>query len=208
MPKQKAGAPTTQAMDSLTGVKFLVKKLELKNSAEEDSLNFEVHDFVADLPLDGSNYNITSKQVPTGSYDEFKLKIDTPEDASSVQDSSFYNNSGSGEQDGYSIVINGIYNGSQFTYRTDEDFELEMALNPPLEVTDTTASASVAINVDPSSWFKDSSGNALDPTNPDNKEIIDENISRSFHAEHEEHGEHENPENGTDSGESGNNEDS
>jgi len=195
MPKQISGAPTTQAVDSLTEVKFLVKKLELKSSAEEDSMDFEVHDFVADLPLDGSNYDITSKQVPKGSYDEFKLKIDTPEDGSAVQDSSFYNNSGSEEHDGYSIVINGIYNGNQFTYRTGEDFELEMALNPPLAVTDTTASASVAINVDPSSWFKDSSGNALDPTNPDNREKIDENIRHSFHAEHEEHGEHEDHEN-------------
>lgn len=201
MPKQTAGTPTTQAVDSLTEVKFLVKKLELKSSAEEDSLDFEVHDFVADLPLDGSDYNITSKQVPTGVYDEFKLKIDTPEDGSSVQDSSFYNTSGSEEHDGYSIVISGLYNGKQFTYRTGEDFELEMALNPPLTVTDTT-SASVAINIDPSSWFKDSSGNALDPTNPDNREKIDENIRQSFHAEHEEHGEHEDHENNDgDSGE-------
>ncbi|MGD8749397.1 MAG: hypothetical protein PVI44_13115 [Balneolaceae bacterium] len=201
-PKLKSGSSTIQAVDSLIEVKLLVKKLELKNSMEEDSLDFEVRDFVADLPLDGSAYAITSAQVPTGVYDKFEVKIHKPENGSTVQDTSFFNNSGNSEEEtGYSIVIRGISNGEKFTYKSNKDFELEMELNPPLEVTDTT-SASVAINIDPASWFKDSAGNALDPNNPDNQEAINENIRQSFHAEHEEHdSEH-------DSGNENNNEDS
>src|SRR5680860_84190 len=56
---------TTQALDSLTQVKLLVDKIELKNSNEsegengdsqgehQDSVDFEAKNLVVDLPLDG-----------------------------------------------------------------------------------------------------------------------------------------------------------
>jgi len=212
--KQIASSPTTQAVDSLTEVKFLVKKLELKSHSTEfdgnendhedgeaeDSLDFELRNFVANLPLDGSDLKITSKDVPVGLYNKFEVKIAPPEDPSSIQDTDFYNSSSS-DTTGYSIVVKGIYNGEQFVYNTSEDFHLELELNPPLEVTDTTA-ASVSVNIDPSSWFTDSSGNTLDPTNPDNQEQIDANIKKSFHAEHETEHEDEHGDTGDENGDS------
>lgn len=175
------GSSTTQAVDSLTEVKMLVEELELESSLDQDSLDFEVEDLVVNLPLDGSEFKLVSENVPEGVYDEFETKIESPDEDSNVEDSDFYNNS-SEDGENYSIVVKGIYNGEKFTYRSEEDFELKLEMDPPLEISGNS-SPSVAINVNPASWFKDSSGNDIDPNDPDNRETIDENIENSFEAE-------------------------
>ncbi len=166
------------SIDSLTEVKFLVEELELE-SATEDSADFEVENLVVNLPLDGSQIELTSQQIPAGFYDEFEMEIENDDD-SQVNDPDFY--------DGdlkYSIVIKGFYNKEEFLFRSEEDFEIELELNPALEITDGNNSASVAIDIDPSIWFVDSQGNPLDPSDPVNRETIEENIKSSFEAEGE-----------------------
>ena len=170
------------ALDSLSEVKMLVEELELESSVDQDSLDFEADNLIVNLPLDGSDFVLTSSTVPEGVYDEFEMEMERPDDAS-VNDPDFYNDNGSDE--GYSIVSNGVYNGKDFIYRSQEDFELELELNPPLEVSANSA-PSVAINVDPFNWFKDEAGNDLDPTDPANIEQIDENIEKSFDVEKDE----------------------
>ena len=177
--QQKVAGKAMKSVDSLTEVKMLVEELELESTVDQDSLDFEVDDLIVNLPLDGSDFVLTEAAVPEGLYDEFELEIEEP-DNNAIQDPDFYNEDN--DSDGYSMVIKGIYNGEAFMYRSEEDFEIEMDLNPPLEVTADTAS-SVAINVDPFSWFKDEAGNDLDPTDPANSEQIDENIKKSFNAE-------------------------
>ena len=175
-------APKLKAMsvDSLTEVKLLVEELELE-SASEDSLDFEAEGLVVNVPLDGSELELSSRQLSNGVYDEFSMEIENDDDGQQVDDPDFYE----GEEE-YSIVVRGVYNGEDFTYRVDEDFEIELDLNPVIEITDNTNSAAVAINFDPTGWFVDSSGNPLDPNDPNNDEIIEENIENSFEAEGEE----------------------
>ena len=174
--------PFKQKVDSLTEIKLLVEELELESSFDADSLDFEVHDLIVSIPLDVSEFELTSATVPDGVYDEFEMEMEGPDEDSGVQDPDFYDDSGDDDDDGYSMVIRGVYNGEDFTYRSKEDFELELELNPPLEISNNT-SPSIAINIDPSSWFKDSSGNDLDPNDPNNREKIDENIENSFEIE-------------------------
>ena len=182
-PKMISAGPAIQAIDSLTEIKLLVEELELESTADNDSLDFEVDDLVVNLPLDGSELVLSSANVPAGTYDEFELEIEHDDD-SNVSDPDFINDSGD-DDDGYTVVVKGFYNGEEFTYRSMEDFEIEMEFNPPLEITNDS-SPSVAINVDPYLWFKDSSGNDLDPSDPANRETIDENIENSFEVEQEE----------------------
>jgi len=178
--KQLAKMPTAQAIDTLTEVKLLVEELELESSFDQDSLDFEVDDLIVNLPLNGSNFELTSATVPEGVYDEFEMEIENDDD-SNVNDPDFINDAGD-DDDGYTIVVRGVYNGEEFTYKSEEDFEIEMDLNPPLEVTSNN-SPTIAINIDPFSWFKDSSGNDLDPNDPNNRDTIDNNISNAFDAE-------------------------
>lgn len=177
--KQFKTMPSTQAVDSLTEIKMLVEELELE-SVNNDSLDFEVDNLIINLPLDGSEIELASSNVPSGTYDEFEMEIEYDDD-SNISDPDFIKESGD-DDDGYSIVVKGIYNGEEFTYRSDEDFEIEMEFNPPLEITGSSP-ASIAINIDPTGWFKDSSGNDLDPNDPANRDRIDENIENSFEAE-------------------------
>jgi hypothetical protein len=156
-------------------VKLFIEEMELE-SVNDDSSDFEIEYFIADLPLDGSPLVITEKSIPAGLYDEFELEIEKPDDDDDIEvnDSDFRDETGS-----YSLVVKGLFNGEEFTFRSTEDFELEMDLNPPLEVTETESSTLV-VSVDVNSWFKDSNGEYLDPKDFTNTERINETIENSF----------------------------
>lgn len=170
--KQFAG--NQEAADlTITEVKLYIDEMELE-SVENDSLDFEIEDFIVNLPLDGTPLTITEQQLPQGIYDEFELEIEKADDDITVSDSDFRDETGT-----YSMVVKGTYNGEDFTFRSAEDFELELELNPPLELGESESSTLV-IAVDVSSWFTGSSGEILDPNNPNNTERIHENIEDSF----------------------------
>ncbi len=155
-------------------VKMFIEEMELE-SVNDDSTDFEIEYFIADLPLDGSPLVITEKQIPSGLYDEFELEIEKPDDDDAeVNDTDFRDETGS-----YSLVVKGLFNGEEFTFRSTEDFEIEMDLNPPLEVTETESSTLV-VSVDVNSWFRDSNGEYLDPKDFANTERINETIEQSF----------------------------
>jgi len=161
-------------------VRFFVEEMELE-SVTEDSLDFEVENFIVNLPLDGSPLTITERVIPQGLYDEFELEVERPDDDDiEVNDPDFRDENGS-----YSVVVKGLYKGEEFTYRSREDFEIEMDLNPPLEITGSE-STSLVINIDVNSWFKDSDGMDLDPKDFNNSELIDDNIENSFEGYEEE----------------------
>lgn len=147
-------------------------------SVEEDSLDFEVENQVVELPLDGSAYQLSTENIALGFYDEFELEVDGIDEDDNVSDPDFTEGS-----DETSIVIKGTYNGEDFTFKSEEDFELEFEFNPPIEVKETTNSVAIDLTVDVSSWFVDGSGNELDPTDPNDHDQIEENIKNSFDAE-------------------------
>ena len=142
-------------------------------------MTLQILRLIVNLPLDGSVIELTSQDIPMGFYDEFEMEIEHDDD-NNINDPDFIKE---GDEDGYSMVIKGSFNGEDFMFRTETDFEIEMELNPPLEISETSGSPSVAINIDPAGWFVDSSGNSLDPNDPANKEIIEDNIEKSFDAE-------------------------
>jgi hypothetical protein len=154
-------------------VKLYIDEMELE-SISEDSSDFEDEDFIVNLPLDGSAVNISQRNIQPGLYDEFELEVERPEDDVTVSDPDFVDG-----DENYSVVVKGLYNGEEFTYRSREDFEIEMELNPPLEVSESEVTALV-VNIDVDCWFKDSNGDDLDPFDSNNFDRIDENIENSF----------------------------
>jgi len=168
------------SLDSLTEIKFLVEELELE-SVNDDSADFEVEDLVVNMPLNGQEIELTTREIPVGLYEEFEMEIKNDDDGTSTSDPDFFD----GDEE-YSIVVKGFYNGEEFMFRSNKDFEIEMDLNPPLEISETTNSAVINISIDPTLWFLDDQGNALNPNDPGNWEQIEENIENSFEAEGEE----------------------
>jgi hypothetical protein len=168
-----------QTSNSLSGieiqeVKLFIEEMELE-SIQEDSLDFEIENFIVNLPLDGSPLVLTEQEIPAGIYDEFDLEIEKPDDVDvQVNDTDFRDETGS-----YSVVVKGLFNGEEFMFRSSEDFEIDVDLNPALELGEGGNSVLI-ISVDVSSWFRGADGEDLDPNNPNNAERINENIESSF----------------------------
>ncbi|MFW6347401.1 MAG: hypothetical protein ACOC2C_02165 [Cyclonatronaceae bacterium] len=172
----KAADSKNQPGLEIQEVKFFIDEVELE-SVQNDWLDFEVEEFIVNLPLDGSPLIITEREVPPGLYDEFELEIERPDDSDPpVNDADFNDETGR-----YSVVVKGLFQDEPFMFRSDEEFEIEMDINPALEVTEA-GSDILKITIDIDGWFAGNSSEVLDPTNPANKALINQNIARSFQA--------------------------
>lgn len=157
-------------------IMLFVEEMELE-SIQNDSLDFEIENFIVNLPIDGSPFVLTEQEFPAGIYDEFEIEIEKPDDLDvNVNNTAFRDETGS-----YSIVVRGLFNEVEFTFRSSEDFEIELDLDPPLEIRDGEV-AQLTLSVDISSWFKGVDGEDLDPKDPANTEQINKNIEASFEA--------------------------
>ena len=158
----------------ISEIKMFIEEMELDGT--RGTKDFEVENFIIDLPLDGSPLILTKGELPPGLYDELELEIEKPDDDVEVSDSDFRDETGS-----YSLVVNGSYQGEDFTFRSREDFEIEIDLFPPLVIEESGTSVLV-VTVDVSGWFKGPDGETLDPKDFNNTERINKNIERSFEA--------------------------
>jgi len=210
----KTNLNTVQQMDSvsLDNIKLLVQKLELKSieikgndqgnedsngegeydneQGEEHGEEFELKNQIYDLPLDGQQVSVSTQDVPSGLYKKVELKVGPAEPGTNLQDTVLIK--GDADSLRYSMAINGSYGDTTFTFKTHKDFKFEMAINPPVEVTDSTQNVDINLKVDPSNWVKNPhTGEFLNPTDPDNQEMIEFNIAQSFRAYCHEHNEHD-----------------
>ena len=158
----------------ITEIKMFIEEMELDGT--RGTKDFEVENFIVNLPLDGSPLILTEGELPPGLYDEFELEIEKPDDDVEVSDRDFRDETGS-----YSLVVKGSYQGEDFTFRSREDFEIEIDLFPPLVIEESGTSVLV-VTVDVSGWFKGPDGETLDPKDFHNTERINKNIERSFEA--------------------------
>ncbi len=159
--------------------KVLIKKLEF-HSATEDSLDFEQGPLVLTLNLDSTVTNVAIDNVPHGLYSAISFEIHKPRPNETVTDSDFV--AGPKEDQRYSVVVKGFYNGTHFVFKSHRSAEVHIKLNPPLNISDSLSSYNATVKVDVSQWFVDQNGNIIDPTNPNNEEAISQAIRRSFHA--------------------------
>lgn len=161
----------------LNEVKFFVEELELDGT--NGTVDFEaeeLNDFIANVPLDGTPLDISRVEIPDGLYDEFEIEFGKPDDDIEVTDGDFRDETGA-----YSLVIKGAFNGEEFRFRSTEDFEINVDLDPSVEFSDGSHSILV-LEIDVNHWFRDDAGMIVDPKDPDNLETINENIENSFEA--------------------------
>lgn len=159
---------------------------EIEKEAEDDEV--KIGPFLVDLKGDAlakktlSNV-FDSGGLPTGTFREIKIVIapDTTE-----------------LQDGSSIVITGTIDSKDFTFKSS--LHAAQKIESAVTVGDTTQN--VTLTVDPASWFKDSAGNRLDPTDPANQSQIEDNIKRSIKGfcDRDRNGEDDANEHGADDG--------
>ena len=167
-------------------VQMVVREVELKRSdvpsgctgGTDGCEELESGPYLLDLPLSAGASTVVAVDVTPGTYNEFEFKVRKPEG-----DSGFITQHP--EFAGVSIRVTGTWNGTPFTYTTDVSAEQELAINPPLVITETS-SADFTLMIDIGTWFRDAGGALVDPSTANvggaNESIVNSNITQSFDA--------------------------
>jgi len=178
---------TTSDSLQLTEVKILLKDVKLEQESADKVSGGEHHGegnevvvrvgpFVVNLNLTGLTTNFIVSDIPAGTYDEIKFKIHRLEGSEIPPDPEFIDSQDTTMR--YSVIVKGNYNGTPFVYRSSKSAHQKLRLDEPLVVEENT-STNLTITVDPYSWFYDGD-TLLDPSNANNMDEIDHNISASF----------------------------
>ena len=176
----------------LTSVEVVLREIELKRQSapacddlpdNDDCEKFEVGPVLLDVPLNGETETLVTIMPDPDTYDEIEFEIhkvsnDDPEDAAF--------RSAHPDMVGKSIRVQGSYNGQPFTYETDLNVEQEFDLSPPVVVTAETTSTNVTVLLGVDSWFRDGSGNLVNPQDGNkggqHESLVKENIKQSIEA--------------------------
>ena len=194
-----AGDSTVIALGNDTiivrSAELVVRKVELKRVEAEgcddvvgngDCDEFETGAVLATLPLGTTaTETVLSVNAPPGMYDQLEFTIHKPE---APEDADFL--AANPTFAGVSIRVKGTYSQagtrSEFTFESDLNEDQEIALSPPLTVTDGQP-ANVTLRIDIASWFLNGAGTALvDPATANkgqpNENVVRDNIEGSIDA--------------------------
>jgi hypothetical protein len=143
---------------------------------------------VVTVPVNGGVAGALTVNVPAGSYSSLEAKIrpvDTKSGGERRAGSAAFL-SAHPDLAGVSVRVRGTFNGSTFTYVGAPQAQLETAFSPALVIDAAGASTNLTVNVDLTSWFRNSSGTLVDPSTANaggaNASLVAENVKRSFRA--------------------------
>jgi hypothetical protein len=163
---QTAGGtqPSTDAPLDITRVRLLVGHAKigyagghgLFDTSDETDTGPYVVDLTADEIANGAHREFSLGELPSGTYGgaEIEIKpIDPDQDASADEFADF-------RTSGASVLVDGTYQGKSFSFAGH--FLAEQGTDGEVTV-DASKPVALAMAVDPSKWFLDGSGAALDP---------------------------------------------
>ncbi len=159
----------------ITEAKALITDIQYER--ERDGLNQLHHTgpYVVNLALDGSLRELMKGYVVRDIYTKAKFQVHKPEDGLQISDPDFIE--GPGEDQRFSFIIKGTYNGTAFTYKSKRSMDVVINLNISSNVKNKTHNFTMLFNK--STWFL-SGANVLNPNLPQNIDAIDNNIKSSF----------------------------
>lgn len=141
---------------AVSSVELNLEELEV----EGDSIKIELRRGALQvaLPLNGSVVTTVTTLILPGTYDEVEMDVRT-------------------------VRVQGTFDGQPFDVTVAVDEELEIEINPPLVVTETSP-ANVTVAIDISNWFRAGDGGALDLLNVTSttRARLASNIEASFDA--------------------------
>lgn len=169
----------------ISRVRFVLEEVELES--EVDTVEFDAGPVVLDLDLSNTPQEFAVTNAPFGTYNSVEFDIHRVDSSdlvgmSSVQTAPFADFL-AGER--YSIIIEGsVYSDGggavAFVFRSKIDAQQEYDLSPPIVVSDTTPVVNVTLEVNSAGWFEGPDGALLDPSDPNNQSMIDENLKMSI----------------------------
>jgi hypothetical protein len=178
----------------ITSVEIVLREIELKRQegvidcdsvADEDACEeFTLGAMLVNLPLAPGTSQELSVVIDTGVYTEVEFEVHKPGDDSTDQAFLAANPTW---PDTVSIRVQGTFNGTPFLYVTDLNEEQEVALVPPLVITEAGTPTNLTIRLDVSSWFRQpGTGALIDPATANkggqNENLVKDNIKNSIDA--------------------------
>lgn len=168
---------------TITSAKIVLGRIKIK-STMEDTLDFRSDPVVVDLNLAGVTQQIGSVQIPVGTYNEIRFRIDDLDSCSALDSCTaaeilaYENNP---DMRDISIRIEGYVNGStdsSFVWTTDLDEEQRYEVIP--FTVEAGQTVSLVFEFDVSQWLSDGLGGTLDPRITTSESIIENNLKTAF----------------------------
>lgn len=159
----------------ITEAKALITDIQYER--ERDGLNQLHHTgpYVLNLSLDGSLKELMTGYIVRDIYTKAKFQVHKAEDNQVISDPEF--KEGPGENQRFSFIIKGTYNGTPFIYKSKKSMDIVIDLNSTTNINMKEQNFTMVFNK--TKWFTNGS-TVLNPNLPQNADMIDNNIKNSF----------------------------
>ena len=150
---------------------------DIQYERERDGLNQLHHTgpYAVNLAIDGSLKEIMKGYIVRDIYTKAKFQVHKAEDGQQIPDPEFIE--GSGENQRYSMIIKGTYNGAAFVYKSKRSMDIVINLSKISNIKNKTHNFTLLFNK--TGWFMNGS-TVLNPNLGQNADLIDNNIKNSF----------------------------
>jgi hypothetical protein len=159
----------------ITEAKALITEIEYERERDGVDQLHQTGPFVINFMLDGSLKELLSGYIVRDIYTKAKFKVHKAEDNQQVSDPEF--NEGHGDNQRYSFIIKGTYNGAPFVYKSKKSMNIVIGMNKSTNINLKNENLTVVFNK--VNWFMNN-GTVLNPNLSQNADIIDNNIKDSF----------------------------
>ncbi len=167
---------TDASVLQLDTVKLLISDIKLNvSNNNQDSTNFKTGPYVLYLNWAPILQVVTSTYIPPGTYDKVRFMVHKLNDNEPVPDPDFADVNGR-----YSVVVKGSFNDSAFVFKSDKSAHQKLTF-PGSLVVSSTGYSNITLQIDPYIWFY-VNGLFIDPRDPVNKVIIENNIKDNINA--------------------------
>jgi hypothetical protein len=159
----------------ITEAKALISNVEFeKLSNGKDELH-QPGPFVMLFSLDGTMKEMGTQFIIRDNYTKIKFLIHKPGENENPADPEF--KVGTGASQRFSFIIKGTYNGNSFVYRSKQPLAVVINFSKAENINLKKSNITVLFNK--LKWFRNGT-TELNPGNPQNESIIDQNIKNSF----------------------------
>ena len=165
-----------QSLLVIDSVKLMVKDLKLysedQNGNDENETVFSTGPFIIKIDPNVKQLNyVTGVILHPGTFNKVKFEIHKLGGNEIPPDPDFLDSNGR-----YSVIVKGSFSDMPFEYKSKISANQKLHFQKPLVIIQEKASSNLTIELNPYMWFMGDDGNVLDPNNPANRFIIDDNI--------------------------------
>ncbi len=159
----------------ISEAKALVADVEFEQESNGNNQLHQKGPFVINFNLDGTLKEMGTQYIIRDNYTKIKFQLHKPEDTETPADPEF--KTGTGATERFSFIIKGTYNGTPFVYKSKTQANLIISFSRTELINLKKNNVTVLFNK--LKWFKNGAAD-LNPNDPQNESIIDNNIKNSF----------------------------